>query len=168
MKRQSKTKINNLFNYIAFDINISFTLAWNIGFFTIISSEFLNKLIKNEIYIININLIFQIFLTLISILTISYFGDIYFCVIIAIFQIENIMKKHLLDFEIKRKNLNEKQNIELLLTLFTIICLLGGLIKKQKNLIKKETESLTGNEEEKDIKEINKHYENENDKNNKK
>jgi hypothetical protein len=162
MKRQSKIKINQYFNFIAFDLNISFTLAWNICFLTLTSSEFINGFIKNENYNLNINLMLQIFLTLISILTISYFADVYFCVIIVIFQIGNTFNKHLFDFEIKKDNLNERQNIQLSLTLFTIICLLGGVIKKQKSLIKKETESLTGCEEEKEINEINNHYENDN------
>jgi len=155
MKKKSKIKDNDFFNHFAFDMNISFTLAWNFCFLTITSAEFFNNFIKNENYIYNINLIFQFFLTLISILAISYFGDIYFSLIIVIFQIGNTINKHLFDFEMNKEDFNDKQKIQLVLTLFTIICLLGGAIKKQKGIIKKDTEK---SGEEKEINEINDHY----------
>ena len=57
------------------------------------------------------------------------------------------MPKHLFDFEMNKEDFNDKQKIQLVLTLFTIICLLGGAIKKQKGIIKKDTEK-SGEEKE--------------------
>ena len=98
MKRQSKVKISEVFNHLAFDMNISCTIAWNVCFFTITSAGFLNNFITNENKIYDINLFFQFFLTMISVLAISYWGDIYFSIIIVIFQIGNTLNKHLFDF----------------------------------------------------------------------
>lgn len=154
-KQLNKIKVNDLFNHIAFDMNISFTIAWNVCFLTITSAGFINNFYSNDSNIYNINLIFQFLLTLICILALAYFGDIYFAIIIVIFQIGNTINKHLFDFEINKQDFNDKQNIQLVLTLFTIICLLGGAIKKQKNIIKLESEKTN---EDKEINEINDHY----------
>lgn len=159
MNRLNKIKkTENYFNHFGFYLNISFTISWIICFFTILTTENLKNIFDNK-FLNYIDLIFQLIITLISILVISYFEDIYFCLIIVIFQLGNTFNEHLLNFS----NFNDffliynQQNMKFILTLFTIICLLGTAIKKQKKLIKNEKERSL---EENEIDEIKDHYEN--------
>ncbi len=144
-----------LFNNIAFNLNISFILAWNVCYATIIIAEFLNLHMKNQNCIYSINLIFQIFLTLFSIIAMSYYSDVYFCFIIVIFQIGNTLNKHLFTFNVKDSIYIDKNNFHLVLTLFTLICLLGSIIKKQKEMQILNEE----NRDEKEVREVKNFYE---------
>ena len=151
MEKINKLKANSLFNHLAFKINISFILAWNFCFLTITGAGFLNIFIRNQNHIYYLNLILLSSLTLISVVAMSYYTDTYFCLIIVIFQIGNTVNKDLFILNAKNNETLNKNNFHLFLTCFTVVCLIGSLIKKYKESIKEN-----GNGE---IEEFKKNYE---------
>lgn len=153
MKRQSQIKWHNIFNHAAFKINISFILAWNVCFLTITAAGFITSLLSNNQNIYYFNLAFQFLLTLICILELSYYSDAHFCFIILIFQMGNTLNKHLFSFEIKDSEYVDKHNFHLLLTLITMICLIGSILKNNKGLTRQKQDLI--------INEIKNSYDNE-------
>jgi len=148
-------KSSGFLNHIAFNVNICFILAWNVCYMTIITASFLALIIKSKNFIYYSNLGFQIFLTIFSIIAMSHYSDVYFCFIIVIFQIGNTLNKHLFNFNANDQEYIDKHNFHLLLALFTLICLLGSVIKKQRQIleVKGEDKGL------KDVNEIKRYYE---------
>jgi len=119
-------KINGIFDIGAFSVNISFLLAWNVSYLTISLASFLSFFTIELSIMILINLGFQILLCLSLILSISYFHDLYFSFIILIFQLGNTLNRNIFSFN--NPEIDDKNNFNLLITLFSAICFIWSLL----------------------------------------
>jgi hypothetical protein len=126
MKKRLFIKLDGFFNFMAFTLNISFLLAWNVAYVAISSASFLSFFDIEIHHIISISISLEVFLCIFVILTISYFRDIYFCFIILIFQVGNTLNKLVMSYRTEITATDEN-NINLALTGFTSLCFIFGL-----------------------------------------
>lgn len=142
-------KLDNLFNYISFSVNISFLLAWNVSYLTISIASCLSFYHIELTLLYSINLSLQILLSAFLILSLSYFLDIYFSFIILIFQIGNTLNKHMFNYSTLGKiDIKDDNNLNMIITLFSTICFLFSLyfiLRLKKNKFSDELEELNKN-----------------------
>jgi hypothetical protein len=114
-------KFTNVFNFISLSVNISFLLAWNVAYLTISIAAFLNYIRSDVSFLCTTSVILQACLSCLCILAISNFGDLFFCFIILIFQVGNILNSKIFTYK-DHEIIQAYNSINFLITGFTILC----------------------------------------------
>lgn len=112
----SNSHTKTLYNFIAFDLNISFLFSWNLCLELISIFSFLEthsaKINKDTINLIAF--FFNLLLSSINVVFMAYYCDVFFCFIVLVYQIGLVLEK---------KNINDTDNkATLLFCIFSFVC----------------------------------------------
>ena len=129
-------RLKGVFNQIALSLNLSFLLAWNTSYITVTFATFLSCFKIHVSYLYCVNLSLQGLLTVLVVLSLSYYQDLGFSFIILFFQWGNTLNENIFKFEKLNKqigedniditDMNDKFNLNLILTIFTTVCFLSS------------------------------------------
>ena len=116
----------SLYNFISFDLNISFLTSWNFCLEIISIFSFLESHDKylGEATIVIIALIFHVLIFCITIVFVAYYVDVFFCFIVLIFQIGIVLSN---------TNLNYNENkTSLVFCIISFVCFVYTIFSKKQ------------------------------------
>jgi hypothetical protein len=127
----SNVQFKNILSFISTSVNISFLLAWNLAYLTISISNFLNAINLSLISICYVGCFLQALLSISCVLAISHFKDYFFCFIIIIFQLGNLVNNKILSYE-EYEVIRHYNFFNFIFTALTIICFVWSIYFREK------------------------------------